>query len=421
MLFTAAANQYNQQLNRKEETTMNTISKKKSIISALVMFVLVMVMFIFVAAPIQMALGMPGVLITELLLLAMALIGSKIMKTPFREVFPLHKPKARQVFGSLLLWAASYLFVIFGTLLISYLFPDAMTNVQSELSDVITSVPFPVRFLIVAVSPAICEEAVHRGFILHFLKPVQKKWAIVLIMGILFGLFHLDPMRFLPTAILGMTLTYAAIETGNMFYPFLIHLINNTLSVVASKFTENVDTATVQNSFSLAAVGTYLIILSISPWLMWAAVTLLHPKKTEKTKGTWKKVVACILLSLLCIVGGSVITAGSAMGNMITTGAQTPTVSELSKTPYTVDFDLENDGRQQLTAVLNTPDGRLHVSITDDDGQVVYETTAQKLTGNIPLELDSGHYTITVELVETSGDADLADKVVTFNLIVLPL
>ncbi|MBR1693577.1 MAG: CPBP family intramembrane metalloprotease [Lachnospiraceae bacterium] len=402
---------------------MDTRSKKKSITASFVMFALVIVMLLFIATPIQMMLGMTGVLITELIFLAMAILGAIVMKEPLREVFPLHRPHARQVFGSLLLWAAAYLLVLFSTLLIGFLFPEQMGEVQTGLSDVITSVPFGIRFLIVAVSPAICEEAVHRGFILHFLKPVQKKWAIVVIMGILFGIFHLDPIRFLATAILGMALTYAALETDNMFYSFLIHLINNTLSVLATRVTENMDADAMnaQSSITLSVVGAYLLFLCIAPWLLWAAVSLLHPKKTEKTKGTGKIVLACVLTSAFCVVGGIALTSLGMLGNAITTGSQTPTVSELSETPYTTDFTLEKGGSQQLTAVLNTPAGRLHISIADDNGNIAYETTAQKLTGNFPLNLENGHYTMTVELVELPDDAGASDELVSFYLILLEL
>jgi len=399
---------------------MNTISKKKSITAAFVMFVLVIAMIIVVITPIQIALGMTGVLITELIFLAMALVGALIMKTPLREVFPIHKPHIRQIFGSVLLWIAGLLLVLFSTILIGYFFPDELGATQEGLSDVITSVPFIVRFLIVAVSPAICEEAVHRGFILHFLKPIQKKWAIVLIVGILFGIFHLDPTRFPATAILGMVLTYAALETGNMFYPFLIHFLNNTLSVIATGATENLDTAAIspENTFTLSAVGIYLVLLCIAPWLLWAGVTLLHPKKTEKSKKSGKIILACTLTSGLCIVGGFLLASGDM--NMTSTGVQTPTVAELSQTPFSTDLDIDS-GRQQLTVVMETPQGLLRVSITDDNGNVVYEETAGQLTGNFPLELTSGHYTLTVELVEAGSEADSSEELVTFQIILMQM
>ena len=71
--------------------------------------------------------------------------------------------------------------------------------------------------------------------------------------------------------------------------------------------------------------------------------------------------------------------------------------------------------------MLNTPAGRLHISIADDNGNIAYETTAQKLTGNFPLNLENGHYTMTVELVELPDDAGASDELVSFYLILLEL
>ena len=41
----------------------------------------------------------------------------------------------------------------------------------------------------------------HRGVILHSLKSLKREWLIVLVMGILFGLFHGSLWRFVPTAV----------------------------------------------------------------------------------------------------------------------------------------------------------------------------------------------------------------------------
>ena len=67
-------------IKKEESINMNTISKKKSIIASFVMFALVMLSLIFLATPIQMKLGMTGVLVTELILLALAMIGTVVMK-----------------------------------------------------------------------------------------------------------------------------------------------------------------------------------------------------------------------------------------------------------------------------------------------------------------------------------------------------
>ena len=63
-----------------------------------------------------------------------------------------------------------------------------MEAVSGGLDDVIYSVPFWVSIIVVSVLPAICEEAVHRGVIIHTMYRIRKEWLVVLIMGIYFGL-----------------------------------------------------------------------------------------------------------------------------------------------------------------------------------------------------------------------------------------
>src|SRR5690606_35829883 len=83
-----------------------------------------------------------------------------------------------------------------------------------------------------AVMPAICEEALHRGFIQSTMRSIRFDWVIVLIMGFIFGVFHLDPVRFLGTAILGAVLSYVMVKTRNIFYPSFLHMINNAIPVI---------------------------------------------------------------------------------------------------------------------------------------------------------------------------------------------
>lgn len=292
---------------------MNQLSKKKSILLGLGTFVIVVLSLIFIGSPLQVNFGMVGLLLTEVMFLIIACGGVLLTKESFKEVFPIKKPALGQTIGTLILWVASYLLVLFSTIVCAYFFPESFANVSTSITDFFTVVPFWAQFLIIAVSPAICEEVIHRGFILHQLKSLEKKWLIVLIMGILFGIFHLDLMRFLGTAILGAIITYFAIETNNMFYPFLIHLVNNSLSVIATNMTEGTEVTaqTGEVTITLSMVGIYMIFICVSPWLLWLGINLLHPKK-EKAEGkklaTWQKVVLCSVTSGICIIGGFLIT-----------------------------------------------------------------------------------------------------------------
>lgn len=282
-------------------------TKTKSVLTGLAMFLVVALYTIFLAAPIQASLGMAGLLLTELGFLALALGGAFLLKVPLRQMFPLRRPTLRQTIGTVVLWLGAYVLVLLSAVVLMVFFPNQMGQVTDAMGSMFSSVPLWLRYLIVAVSPAICEEAVHRGFILNRMNAIQSKALRVVVMGVLFGIFHLDPYRFLPTALLGAALSYAAIETGNLFYPFLIHLINNSLSVLATAATpaEGEAASGALDALGFAMIGSYLIFAAACPWLLWLAASLLRPAGSPKRPGRGRRAALCAVVSVLCVAGGA--------------------------------------------------------------------------------------------------------------------
>ncbi|MDL2295824.1 CPBP family intramembrane metalloprotease [Lachnospiraceae bacterium OttesenSCG-928-E19] len=177
-------------------------------------------------------LGLSATLMNEIMMLIFAVAAVLIFGGNLRSVFPLYKPKVLPVVGTILFWMGSYGFVMITTLFITALFPEQMLSTNESLSNAIGSSGFLISFFVVAISPAICEEAVFRGVFLNSLWGRMNKWAVILITSAVFGAFHGSIWRFLPTACLGIAMAYLLVETNNMFYNMLFHAINNTLPVV---------------------------------------------------------------------------------------------------------------------------------------------------------------------------------------------
>jgi membrane protease YdiL (CAAX protease family) len=246
--------------------------KKTSFLWGLLVFAVILVVFIFAATPIQMKLGMWGVAITEILFLIISIGAALLLKFPLREAFPIRVPKARQVIGTLLMAGSGILLVTAANLIVFVLFPEGM-NVAAGMTNLFQSVPGPLSWLIIALMPAICEEALHRGIILHTFKGLQNKWVIIFSMAIIFGIFHLDPYRFIGTAILGGFLTYIALETDNLLLPMLYHLGNNTISVLSSV---NASSQAVEEATELiASTGNTMMLVSFGVYLFLSAGALL--------------------------------------------------------------------------------------------------------------------------------------------------
>lgn len=249
---------------------------------------MVLVLAILLFAPLQASLGWAGLILTELAFLALAVGTALLHKTPLEEVFPLKRPTLRELGGVLLLNLSGLMLSIFATHISLILLPQSMPEITELYDFLYTGQSLPVMVLVVAIMPAICEETLQRGAILSHLRSLKKEWLIILIMGILFGLFHLSALRFLSTAILGALLSYLMIKKNNLVLPMLMHLVNNLVSVIAGTMaSENAGQAldTMQTITPLQRIGGGCIVCCLVPVLLVAAANLIDP--TGHRRKSW--------------------------------------------------------------------------------------------------------------------------------------
>ncbi|NCB93759.1 MAG: CPBP family intramembrane metalloprotease [Clostridia bacterium] len=279
----------------------------------IVFFIIIMASFFFICVPMQMYWGLYGVATTELLILVIALIFARIMRFPFKVIFPVKMPGILPILGTAIMWVSTYLISMVVMLIQYRLFPQQMTEVSGGLNDVIYSLPFLISIFIVSIMPAVCEEAVHRGIILHTLYTLKHEWVIVLIMGIYFGLFHTSAVRFLPTAILGAAMSYIMLETENMVYSSFFHCINNLLPMLLQQFllsgmdTQQITSQAASATVPVASIGIYMVFAAAAPFGLYLGNYLLHYKKgiirrfipREKIK----KILPGILIPTVCLFG----------------------------------------------------------------------------------------------------------------------
>ena len=282
-------------------------SKGAGIGIAIGIFAVVIVLMIFVCFPLQYRLGMTGLFLTELIFLAVSLLSCLIFRQKFSQVFKISRPKLRHVFGTLILWAGMILITSCIAVITMYLFPDFQQTAEG-LTEFISQTPAILTVIIVAVMPAICEEALHRGVILHFFGKIKSTWLIVIIMGVIFGIFHLDPYRFLITALLGGAITYVAVKTHNILLCALFHFVNNLPAAITSAFAQNITSNELTDLNMvfinpMIIVGGAMLLTSVAPLLLLAGSVLLSEKDDIK-KGLNVKIAVFVSLSALMIIVG---------------------------------------------------------------------------------------------------------------------
>ncbi|HAX52667.1 type II CAAX endopeptidase family protein [Muricomes intestini] len=240
---------------------------------------------IFIIAPVFLApIGMYGTLLAEWMMLAVTL--GLVMAFGHRpgDLLPLKKPSGAGVFGTLLMWVGAYLVEMTLILVLSIFFPEDILDVNAGLSQAMVDIPFLAAFLIIAVTPAICEEVVFRGVFLKSLNSREHKWMAILICGIIFGLFHGNVFRFIPTAIGGAVMAYILLESENMFYNCFFHFINNLLPVLLlfsmKNIYKNMEMWNGQGyqPMPAASAGVYMMMCAAAPSCLYIGNYLLHSK-----------------------------------------------------------------------------------------------------------------------------------------------
>jgi sodium transport system permease protein len=83
-----------------------------------------------------------------------------------------------------------------------------------------------------AILPGICEEIAFRGLLLHGLRTKLRPVALCLAVGAIFGLFHVDLFRLIPTAYLGTILAAVVVLSGSIYPAMVWHALNNATGLV---------------------------------------------------------------------------------------------------------------------------------------------------------------------------------------------
>lgn len=151
------------------------------------------------------------------------------LKARLKTSIGLAAPDSRGLIPGFSFWIAALSLSMLYQIMISGFVTEVPTLV--ELQDQLLGWSAWKQFFFVALTPAICEEILFRGFAL---RPLEKafggKWAIILT-ALAFAIVHLDFVRLVPTFALGLAFGYTAIKTRSIFPSMVLHLLNNSIAL----------------------------------------------------------------------------------------------------------------------------------------------------------------------------------------------
>jgi len=89
--------------------------------------------------------------------------------------------------------------------------------------------PLWLVWLVIGVTPALCEELFFRGLVLSGLRRLGL-WPALLGCALLFGLAHSSVYRLIPTFFIGLMLSWLVWRTGSIWTGILAHALNNGIA-----------------------------------------------------------------------------------------------------------------------------------------------------------------------------------------------
>jgi len=137
--------------------------------------------------------------------------------------------------------------------------------------------------LVIAVTPALCEELLFRGVALGAFRKGTGTKTAVFVTAVVFALFHLNPVTFLPLTILGMVFGWMVIKTGSVVPAIIAHFANNTIAVISLYFHRGADIAfepafDKTNALIYLAASIVSLIVLITLWSRYLSASRLSQK-----------------------------------------------------------------------------------------------------------------------------------------------
>lgn len=282
------------------------ISRESRKLSTAVALEIVAILFLLTGGSfLQVRWGLTGLALSQLFYLALSVAVALVQRTPIREMFPVKRVSFREIAGIFVFAGAGILLSLLANGLTMFIFPAAAQDL-AEISEFL----YPgngvfIMILVAAVVPAVCEEAYFRGAILSNLRVLNRDWAMILITGIFFGLFHVSVFKFLSTAVFGAMLAWIVVKRDNILLAMLMHFLNNSFSVLAGTLVGSAGEAAsaVQNVNMLQILASYCIVAFASPLLLVWGITLIHPE--PRPKKIWIIAGGC---SLFLLAAGALVT-----------------------------------------------------------------------------------------------------------------
>src|SRR5690606_17770668 len=115
---------------------------------------------------------------------------------------------------------------------LSWLTPDFTLGTGAALMGAARSESLSLLIVVLAILPGVSEELFFRGMLQ---RAFGNSLLVVIAVGVVFALYHLDPPHVVATLPLGVYLGWLAARSDSSLLPVGIHVMNNLLAILAAR------------------------------------------------------------------------------------------------------------------------------------------------------------------------------------------
>jgi len=92
-----------------------------------------------------------------------------------------------------------------------------------------------ITLIVFALLPGVCEELLFRGLLLAGLRRRLSAFQVVVAVGVVFGLFHVEFEKIPIVSLMGVLLALVCLRSGSIFTAMLVHVANNGLAMASER------------------------------------------------------------------------------------------------------------------------------------------------------------------------------------------
>jgi len=178
------------------------------------------------------------------------LVFLRLSNEKFSDIVYIQKLKTKPFLITILLVAFSFAILPILELVsaqLEYILPQAVLESEAASAASIRKLivsqdttQFVFAIIVMAITPAIFEELVYRGFLIRkMLQSGMSENGAIVLSAVIFSASHMQPLNFLPMFVLGLFLGFVYMHYKNLKYSILLHFLFNGIQITLGYLVAN--------------------------------------------------------------------------------------------------------------------------------------------------------------------------------------